>query len=42
MILQDSKTLLEARGLCTTVNGIEILKGVDFTVKSDEVHAIMG
>ncbi len=42
MILQDSKTLLEVRGLCATVNGIEILKGVDLTVKSGEVHAIMG
>ena len=42
MIYQDSKTLLEARGLRATVNGIEILKGLDFTVKSGEVHAIMG
>ncbi len=42
MIYQDSKTLLEVRGLCATVNGVEILKGLDFTVKSGEVHAIMG
>ncbi len=42
MILQDSKTILEVRGLRATVNGIEILKGLDFTVKSGEVHAIMG
>ena len=42
MILQDSKTLLEVRGLRATVNDIEILKGLDFTVKSGEVHAIMG
>ena len=42
MIYQDSKTLLEVRGLCASVNGIEILKGLDFTVKSGEVHAIMG
>ncbi len=42
MIYQDSKTLLEVRGLRATVNGIEILKGLDFTVKSGEVHAIMG
>ena len=42
MILQDSKTLLEVRGLCASVNGIDILKGLDFTVKSGEVHAIMG
>ena len=42
MIYQDSKTLLEVRGLCATVNGIEILKGLNFTVKSGEIHAIMG
>jgi len=42
MIYQDSKTLLDVRGLRATVNGIEILKGLDFTVKSGEVHAIMG
>ncbi len=42
MILQDSKTLLEVRGLCATVNAIEILKGIDITVKSGEVHALMG
>ena len=42
MILQDSKTLLEVRGLCASVNGTLILKGLDFTVKSGEVHAIMG
>ena len=42
MIYQDSKTLLEVRRLCATVNGVEILKDLDFTVKSGEVHAIMG
>jgi Fe-S cluster assembly ATP-binding protein len=42
MIYQDSKTILEVRGLCASVNGIDILKGLDFTVKSGEVHAIMG
>ena len=42
MIVQNSKTLLEVRGLCATVNGIEILKGLNFTVKAGEVHAIMG
>ena len=42
MILQDSKTLLEVRGLCATVNGTSILKGLNFIVKSGEVHAIMG
>ena len=42
MIYQDSRTLLEVRGLHATVNGIEILKGMDLTVKSGEIHAIMG
>ncbi len=34
MIYQDGKTLLDVRGLRATVNGIEILKGIDLTVKS--------
>ncbi len=42
MMNQDNKTLLEVRGLCATVNAIEILKGIDLTVKSGEVHALMG
>jgi len=42
MIVQNSPTLLEVRGLRASVNGIEILKGLDFTVKRGEVHAIMG
>jgi len=42
MIVQNSQTLLEVRGLCASVNGIEILKGLNFTVKRGEVHAIMG
>ena len=42
MILPNSRTLLEVRGLCASVNGTPILKGLDFSVKSGEVHAIMG
>ncbi|MDD2846178.1 MAG: Fe-S cluster assembly ATPase SufC [Rhodoferax sp.] len=34
--------MLEVRGLCASINGTEILKGLDFTVKRGEVHAIMG
>ena len=42
MIYQDSRTLMEVRGLRAAVNGIEILKGMDLTVRSGEVHALMG
>jgi Fe-S cluster assembly ATP-binding protein len=42
MIRQGSSTVLEVRGLRATVNGIEILKGIDLAVRSGEVHAIMG
>lgn len=42
MIDSNSKTLLEVRNLHATVNGTKILKGLDFTVKSGEIHAIMG
>ncbi|MDY7549119.1 Fe-S cluster assembly ATPase SufC [Glaciimonas sp. CA11.2] len=34
--------MLEVRGLCASVNGVEILKDLDFTVRSGEIHAIMG
>ena len=33
---------LEVRGLHVTVDGKEILKGIDLTVPSGEVHAVMG
>ena len=42
MIRADSPVVLEVRGLCASVNGIEILKGLDFTVRRGEIHAIMG
>lgn len=42
MIYQDSKILLEVRGLCANVSGTEILKGLDLTIRSGEIHAIMG
>ena len=42
MIYPNSPVLLEVRGLCASVNGIDILKGLDFTVRRGEVHAIMG
>ncbi|MCD8312909.1 MAG: ATP-binding cassette domain-containing protein, partial [Bacteroidales bacterium] len=34
--------LLEIRGLRAGVDGKEILKGVDMTVRRGEIHAIMG
>ncbi len=42
MIYPDSKVLLQVSGLCASVNGIAILKDLDLTVRSGEVHAIMG
>ena len=42
MIRDGGRILLEVRGLRAVVNGIEILKGIDLTVRSGEVHAIMG
>jgi Fe-S cluster assembly ATP-binding protein len=42
MIIKDSQVLLEVRSLCASVNGIDILKGLNFSVKRGEVHAIMG
>jgi Fe-S cluster assembly ATP-binding protein len=42
MIDKNSKPLLEVRGLCATINDVEILKGIDLTINYGEVHAIMG
>ncbi|MGV8934826.1 MAG: Fe-S cluster assembly ATPase SufC [Gallionellaceae bacterium] len=42
MIYPDSKTILEVRGLCASVEGTPILKNMNFTIKSGEIHAIMG
>ncbi|HVN34583.1 MAG TPA: Fe-S cluster assembly ATPase SufC [Casimicrobiaceae bacterium] len=42
MIRDGAKPLLEVRNLRATVNGVEILKGIDFTARLGEVHAIMG
>jgi Fe-S cluster assembly ATP-binding protein len=37
-----AKVLLEVRGLAAAVAGVDILKGIDLTVRAGEVHAIMG
>ena len=42
MIYQDGKTLLDVRGLRATVNGIEILKGIDLAIPRGQFAAIMG
>jgi Fe-S cluster assembly ATP-binding protein len=40
--VKQEKALLEVKGLRVAVAGIEILKGVDLTIREGEVHAIMG
>ena len=42
MINKGSNMLLEVKNLKASVDGVEILKGVDLTVRAGEVHAIMG
>ncbi|MFZ2541181.1 MAG: Fe-S cluster assembly ATPase SufC [Gallionella sp.] len=42
MINKDCKVLLEVKNLKAEVAGVEILKGVNLTVRAGEVHAIMG
>ncbi|MDH5481023.1 MAG: Fe-S cluster assembly ATPase SufC [Nitrosomonas sp.] len=42
MINNNSKTILNVHGLHANINGKKILKGIDLTVKSGEIHAIMG
>lgn len=42
MITNDSKVLLEIQDLHVKTEKREILKGVNLTIKSGEVHAIMG
>jgi Fe-S cluster assembly ATP-binding protein len=42
MINKGSKVLLEVKNLRAAVAGVDILKGVDLTVRAGEVHAIMG
>ncbi|NMF84217.1 Fe-S cluster assembly ATPase SufC [Nodosilinea sp. P-1105] len=42
MINPNSKTILMVRNLHATVDGTEILKGLNLEVKAGEIHAIMG
>ena len=40
--MNNKNMLLEVRNLSAAVAGIEILKGINLTVKAGEVHALMG
>jgi Fe-S cluster assembly ATP-binding protein len=40
--LKEKETVLEIRNLYATIDGKEILKGLNLTVKAGEIHAIMG
>jgi len=42
IIRDNSPVLLEVRGLTARIDGRNILKGIDLTVRAGEVHAIMG
>jgi Fe-S cluster assembly ATP-binding protein len=42
MITPNAPVLLDIKDLRCKVNGIEILKGIDLTIRAGEVHAIMG
>jgi Fe-S cluster assembly ATP-binding protein len=42
MINANAKIILEVRNLTATVAGVDILKGINLTVRAGEVHAIMG
>jgi Fe-S cluster assembly ATP-binding protein len=42
MINANSPVLIEVHGLCASINGVDILKDLDLTVRRGEVHAIMG
>lgn len=42
MISENSEILLSVQGLHASVDGVDILKGVNLEVKAGEIHAIMG
>ena len=42
MIRDNAPVILEVRDLRATVDGTEILKGLDLTIRAGEIHAIMG
>jgi ABC-type sugar transport system ATPase subunit len=38
----DPKPLIEARGIVKSFSGVQALRGVDFSVMSGEIHALLG
>ena len=38
----ENVTILEVKNLHATINDIEILKGINLSIKPGEIHAIMG
>lgn len=42
MIKGGKQNMLEIKNLHASINGKEILKGINLSVKAGEVHAIMG
>lgn len=40
--MNDDNILLQVKNLHASIEGKEILKGIDLTVRPGEVHAIMG
>ncbi|AFY70211.1 Iron-regulated ABC transporter ATPase subunit SufC [Thalassoporum mexicanum PCC 7367] len=42
MIVENSEVILAVEDLTASVDGVEILKGVNLEIKAGEVHAIMG
>ncbi len=42
MIIKNAATILSVHNLVASIDGTQILKGFDITVKAGEIHAIMG